>query len=72
MPAEVFVVTLRAEKHGVPAVIRLRAALKRLFRDYSLRYVAIRPAIGPPETLEPGTVPEPEKEPAHALQSAVP
>ena len=39
--AETFVLTLRAEAHEVPAIIRLRAALKRLLRDYGLRCVGI-------------------------------
>jgi hypothetical protein len=38
---EVYVLTLRAEAHGVPAIIRLRAALKRLLRDYGLQCVSL-------------------------------
>ena len=38
---EVFVITLRAEMHDVPAIIRLRAALKRLLRDYGLKCVSL-------------------------------
>ena len=33
----IFVITLRAETHEVPAVIRLRAALKRLLREHRLQ-----------------------------------
>jgi hypothetical protein len=41
---DVFTLTLRAEAHDVPAIIRLRAALKRLLRDYGLRCVKVTEA----------------------------
>jgi hypothetical protein len=39
---ETFVLTLRAEAHVVPAITRLRAALKRLLKNYGLRCVDVR------------------------------
>ena len=52
---EVFVITLRAEPHDVPAILRLRAALKRLLRDYGLKCVSLAETQtrGDP-CLEPG------------------
>jgi hypothetical protein len=44
---EVFAIKLCAEKHDVPAIIRLRAALKRLLRDYGLRCTQVVPTLAP-------------------------
>jgi hypothetical protein len=38
---EVYSLVLRAEAHDVPAIIRLRALLKRALRDYGLRCVRV-------------------------------
>ena len=41
---ETFVLTLRAEAHVVPAIIRLRALLKAALRQFGLRCVSIKAA----------------------------
>jgi hypothetical protein len=42
--AEIFVLTLRAEAHVVPAIVRLRALLKAALRQFGLRCISIKAA----------------------------
>jgi hypothetical protein len=39
---ELYVLTLPAEQHDVPGIIRLRAVLKRLLRDHGFRCTPCR------------------------------
>lgn len=50
---EVYVLTLRAEKHDVPVTIRLRAVLKRLLRDHGFRCTRVVPAPAPMRPTTP-------------------
>jgi hypothetical protein len=38
---EIYVLTLQAQDHEVPAILRLRALLKRALRDYGLRCISV-------------------------------
>lgn len=44
-----FELILEAQPHELPTVIRLRAALKRLLRQFGLRCVALQPQRAVPE-----------------------
>ena len=43
---EVFVVTVRAERHDVPAIIRLRALLNAALRSFGLKCLSVKVADG--------------------------